>query len=525
MTPPSEDSSPSPPNTTNDHGGNDDGGDPALKRKASEGDFDDDGPSSKSQHTGGEYHTNQDLMLSDKPGSHQEDDERSKEEHRCLWTYETRLMKRKEQNRAAQRAFRERKEKHVKDLEDKVASLEAKNERAESENENLRDLLTHLQQENLSLKNSSFTFSVPKTGATSSESPQASTSFASQSPEFSGSSSSRSSTSPVVPNKNTNPLEWSSMTTFDPAMLSLLDDTPQPTATDGAMAMDFGFGPHSGLVPNANTPFTQITSNPMFMSFAYQFDSPLPVPATQSTEPPRATAFNNFDINTFTSTWSPPASNQDSSLDDLLGGLNYFMPTPAPGSVASESPVTHHVNPTGLNNLATQAANPTLSPASVFSSTSSPSSSNSDPLFDTPRGESSASESDRDVNQSPSQSPHLEGPHAKKDCPRTKCELVKKIVDDGPSPFAPANLRRSSDESGNMIACEGTKFPMTQKSDANIEVLSAWRSITSNPQFKNVDINDLCTEFTNKAKCDGTKVVLDPQGVDFILQTLSTPKQ
>lgn len=29
---------------------------------------------------------------------------------------ETRLMKRKEQNRAAQRAFRERKEKHVKDV-------------------------------------------------------------------------------------------------------------------------------------------------------------------------------------------------------------------------------------------------------------------------------------------------------------------------------------------------------------------------------------------------------------------------
>ncbi len=29
---------------------------------------------------------------------------------------ETRLLKRKEQNRAAQRAFRERKEKHVKDV-------------------------------------------------------------------------------------------------------------------------------------------------------------------------------------------------------------------------------------------------------------------------------------------------------------------------------------------------------------------------------------------------------------------------
>ncbi|EDR15463.1 uncharacterized protein LACBIDRAFT_242593, partial [Laccaria bicolor S238N-H82] len=65
---------------------------------------------------------------------------------------EGRLMKRKEQNRAAQRAFRERKEKHVKDLEDKVAALETKNEEAVHENENLRDLLTQLQNENLVLK-------------------------------------------------------------------------------------------------------------------------------------------------------------------------------------------------------------------------------------------------------------------------------------------------------------------------------------------------------------------------------------
>ncbi|KAF9652052.1 hypothetical protein BDM02DRAFT_3089936, partial [Thelephora ganbajun] len=65
---------------------------------------------------------------------------------------ELRLLKRKEQNRAAQRAFRERKEKHVKDLEDKVAELEMKNQRTESENENLRDLLSRLQEENVQLK-------------------------------------------------------------------------------------------------------------------------------------------------------------------------------------------------------------------------------------------------------------------------------------------------------------------------------------------------------------------------------------
>ncbi|CAK7566426.1 MAG: DNA-binding transcription factor yap1 [Sporothrix epigloea] len=46
--------------------------------------------------------------------------------------------KRKAQNRAAQRAFRERKEKHLKDLEDKVAELEKVSETANSENSVLR---------------------------------------------------------------------------------------------------------------------------------------------------------------------------------------------------------------------------------------------------------------------------------------------------------------------------------------------------------------------------------------------------
>jgi hypothetical protein len=39
--------------------------------------------------------------------------------------------------------------------------------------------------------------------------------------------------------------------------------------------------------------------------------------------------------------------------------------------------------------------------------------------------------------------------------------------------------------------------------------------------LKDADINELCSEFTNKARCDGTKVVLEPQGVHSILESLS----
>ena len=36
--------------------------------------------------------------------------------------------------------------------------------------------------------------------------------------------------------------------------------------------------------------------------------------------------------------------------------------------------------------------------------------------------------------------------------------------------------------------------------------------------LKDVDINELVSEFTNRARCDGTKFVLESQGVHTILE-------
>ncbi|ODO08866.1 hypothetical protein L198_00601 [Cryptococcus wingfieldii CBS 7118] len=80
--------------------------------------------------------------------------------------------RRKEQNRAAQKAFRERREAKVKDLEDKVSELEGQAYGAQIENENLRGILKRLQEENVALKQSAFTFSMPMSTPASTNAPQ-----------------------------------------------------------------------------------------------------------------------------------------------------------------------------------------------------------------------------------------------------------------------------------------------------------------------------------------------------------------
>ncbi|KAI0431801.1 hypothetical protein F5Y09DRAFT_303845 [Xylaria sp. FL1042] len=81
--------------------------------------------------------TKQDPDTNRQTGSNSEEDDLSPAQSR-----------RKAQNRAAQRAFRERKERHVKDLEAKLASLEAAQSQTASENEKLRREMQKISTEN-----------------------------------------------------------------------------------------------------------------------------------------------------------------------------------------------------------------------------------------------------------------------------------------------------------------------------------------------------------------------------------------
>jgi AP-1-like factor len=454
-------------------------------------------------------------------------------------------MKRKEQNRAAQRAFRERKEKHVKDvsfpspatrvfdsilsrnyqLEDKVAELEAKNMSAETENLQLKELLKRLQDENVSLKSTSFTFSVPRNGEPSDrpfsvpsfDSPPASI-FASTShiPSPSSKVATPQSSSLDTPSAFPADIDFGTLTSIDPSM-SLLDADD----SDAIMSYDFGYGQ---IVPS-KTPYKTIASNPLFMSFA---DPTAPDTTPTSKNAAQSPGSSPYDL-TFGQwtgqTSSHEGNSQAGSLDELFGGHIFGSQTPLNFNVLMKSPATSPSAST-LSPVIHQSIHTLASATSPSTSTAFESSEGSSPA--------AGSSSSTDI------------------CPKTRAEMEQQIQAEGSSVFAPPPpqekdprnplFRVPSGADGPMIMCKDATFPMTEKSDNNIEVLTAWRSITSHPHFKasvssppsstwsihsafnvlkNIDINELCSDFTDKARCDGTKVVLDPQGVSSILEKLT----
>ncbi|KAG2132380.1 hypothetical protein DEU56DRAFT_812518 [Suillus clintonianus] len=544
LTPPSDDSSPSPPSINSaNHSrsrhqstfsrGNDNE-ESALKRKASDDDMEE-GPSTKNQHTADDPSNSKKGPMSRRKSGGSQDD--------------TRLLKRKEQNRAAQRAFRERKEKHVKDLEDKVAALEAKNKDAQNENSNLRDLLARLQEENLALKQAQFTFSMPK--AIDHPIPQASSSASPQTVQapFSFFSSPPAVPPPAPPALRSSPkpfsdIDWSSLTTFDPSLLSAMDEIPS-----GPMQIDPSTSPYGQYALPAPNQYKTLATNTFFMSFADSDSNSFNngPPSNENVNNNTSNGLNQFPFNfpSPSNSWNSTRNGQSTaefsqsaghsdymqnhSLDELFGetfmngqsvDFGALLKSPPPPTI---SPVTHANGNAQSPPSSISSKNSMASPLSAhpLSSPSSASTSNGQSPF-------SWTMSRQDAESPPSASEPASNVNpggAMARCP-TRDDIEKYIVASGDSPFTsspftqPA-VRKMSDASqgGNMISCEGSQFPKTKESSENIEVLKAWRTITSHPQFKDADINHLCTEFTKKARCDGTKVVLEPEGVHHILET------
>ncbi|KAL5534722.1 hypothetical protein ACEPAG_1186 [Sanghuangporus baumii] len=535
----SDDSSPSPnePGTSRsrrqsgafDMGNETPDDDPTLKRKADEEDLDNE-PSPKTQHT----------------STHKKSSSTSRRKSTGNPSVdESRLLKRKEQNRAAQRAFRERKEKHVKDLEDKVSALEEKNAAALQENENLREVVSRLQSENMRLRQSSFTFSVPHStsvastnqtkeagpssvGSSDVQHHDAPMNLFSSPPSTTTSTTASTHDSPesLYANENND----GQLPFLGQNVFSFNNSGQQQTATSDAMNLDLGFGPVL-----AQTPYTTIASNPLFMSFREpdMFDAFAPQTQNQNADhgqnhsgvSQNGQSFD-FSQNLFPG-WpdvsmngvapnSMQAFDLTNSLDELFGAYN-----------------NNNSSGTGLDysiNVAKASPSDSLSPISHQKSTSGASSS----------GSSSSSSSSPDSSPPATGGPDVSGPGAeKKMCTNKKCtkqDIAQAVAQDAGSVFAPPNNSKSastprSEDSGDGDSCDefppckGLQLPKTQKSDKNVEVMNAWRKIRQDPKFQDADINQLCSEFASKARCDGCHVVIEPTAMQEILESVQQQKR
>jgi AP-1-like transcription factor len=370
-------------------------------------------------------------------------------------------------------------------LEDKVAELEAQNQATQSENENLRDLLQRLQTENQSLKQTAFTFSVPHgvgVNAAAGPGPTTQSNMAQA-----GSSMNLFSSTPLVQQPpaqqqpaNNDDIDWNSLTAFDPSVLSMLDE-PADGSQSQAMNVDYT-SPASSVEDDGKSPYRTIVSNPMFMSFADpnpmydQFWSSQAILGNSSSagsspnEPRHSPNGGAAQQQQQQASWTPPApsstgwspplslSSDPNALDDIFGSGNFMSASSpvdfssfmsSPGS--SISPVSHHnIVRHGSGSSSTTSAG---SPNAVV--------------------------------------------HSDKECPKTKEELARAAAESGASPFAeqvpaptitkstagPRRPGEKTDEDAH-IFCAGSNFPKVAQSADNIEVLAAWRSITSNPKFK-----------------------------------------
>lgn len=314
------------------------------------------------------------------------------------------------------------------------------------------------------LKQTAFTFTMPR-NTNNGTAPVQQNAFGFTSP---GAGPSKPPVSPVAQHTSQSNFDntFGSLISFDPSML--MND--EPTATDNAMSMEFGFP-----VLNSAPQYKTIASNPNFTSFADP--SPWDSPPTQSSGNASSSSGNspNFftpiDMNNLES-WTPDnghSASMDTSLDQLFGG-NYIGSNP--GSV-------------DFHALLLSSPHPSISPVSHASlKASTPSSSGSSPA--------SATDANGKGAVNGSTGGNIE--HNTEECPRTKAELSKMIEKSGSSafveeescalPIAPFLHKSTDSDSGPIVMCKGSSFPKTEQSDKNVEVLAAWRSITSNPQFK-----------------------------------------
>lgn len=393
--------------------------------------------------------------------------------------------------------------------------------------------MSRLQSENMRLRQSNFTFAVPQPSssndASSSGTQKPQMGVFNSPPSTCTSTTASSHDSPESVFANEKEMDTTDPLSFLNGNLSMLtsmdgsDQSQQQTATADTMNMDFGFGPSNNV-----TPYTTIASNPLFMSFRESdafdpmtthqnrdrtassasstkpvspFDfssgasSHLTTPNSNNngnSQPNGVANWPDFDMQAFDLTLSnsldelfgnvygiPPSSQQSHSPNsnnfDFLTGLSSVSGLGKPnsgsslGATSSLSPINHQITPpistaNSSPNISTNGRSCTKSKEMVRQCMEAAGGSifvpSSNGIMGTPNSSNASSSSGLP-------------PSSTTNGKTTDSAMMDKAAGlDG------------EDDCNEFPRCKGLQLPKTTKNEKNVEVMRAWKTIRTDPNFK-----------------------------------------
>ncbi|EON68608.1 hypothetical protein W97_07866 [Coniosporium apollinis CBS 100218] len=465
------------------------------------------------------------------------DDKQAKKPGRKPLTSEP-TTKRKAQNRAAQRAFRERKEKHLKDLETKVQELEKISSEANQENGVLRAQVERLQMElreyrkRLSLNASNLGRSPPLAGSFSSQiaagNNNLSNSFQFEFPRFGGLPATHMFGSDSMANTNAPPLsKRSSAPTAVPSPNGSSLSSPNKTSSSFSSPQRNGSShnsPSTNILPfglidepmNSADGLDGLFSPSLLNGFGtksieYGFpNATANVPRNRgSTDSSRVFQFNGG--STASNTESPSASSVSQYGQNQSTGTS---PEPSHASLRKSSAdrAVTSAEDCGCDKSKTEGEkdNAVKTPAADVNGIDWFANQNGglfDPmLFGDYRESQAAIVGDGDFtgglfddtfNYADFGSPlTFPTPAPLKPNPIEEMEKLQDGIDED---VVPAN------DSSQLLSCH-----------------SIWDKLSKRPDFKDgsIDIDNLCSELRSKARCSESGVVIDQKDVDAALRRL-----
>lgn len=471
--------------------------------------------------------------------------------------------KRKAQNRAAQRAFRERKEKHLRDLETKVSELEKTSESANHENGLLRAQVERLQMElreyRKRLSSQSNIGRSPPSATLGSFSSSGSTPlnpFSFDFPRFQsvpygplfGSNAVQASPQSTTMDFNLNHGTVSRHTSTDGTSPGN-NQVNTPATTDGTRSQHGSVSQDSSSV-NAGSPFGENMFKARNSSLA-------------GLGPGTSPEYNIF---TSPTTTEPNSMMQNSETSNPQARQFVFNPTSSSSPSASSSSQSNNgassscgTSPeptTGVNKESTldtiEESNPQKSDFVVQLSQACGNCENPEPLVKTTPNTTSSFDFTGSLTANSNPFP-IFGEHdlsSWTEFPESNTAIMADgaftggfMNDSGADLFnmsspIPMNW---NDLTGSMrtgltpAAQKSNPFdsmrPMPKIKDDEVvpgdgQMLNCnkiWDKIQQRPDFKDLDIDSLCTELRKKAKCSESGVVIDQHDVDAALQRLPSP--